>query len=64
MDNHNSVVTYLEPDILEFEVKWVLGCITMNKVSGAYGIPAKLFKILKDNSVKVLYSICQQVWKT
>ena len=62
-DNHNDVVTKLEPDILECEVKWVLGSITMNKASGGDGIPAELFQILKD-AVKLLHSICQQIWKT
>ena len=63
-DNHNGVITYLEPDILECEVKWALGSITMNKASGGDGIPVNLFQILKDDSVKVLHSICQQIWKT
>ena len=63
-DNHDSVITHLEPDILECEVKWALGSITMNKASGDNEIPAELFKILKDNAVKVLHSICQPVWKT
>ena len=63
-DNHNGVVTHLEPDILESEVKWALGSITMNKDRGGNGIPVKLFRILKDDSVKVLHSICQQIWKT
>ena len=58
------MVTHLEPDILEFEVKWALGNITMNKASGSDGIPAELFQILKDDAVKVLLSICQQIWKT
>ena len=57
-------ITHLEPDILEHEVKWSLGSITMNKASGGDGIPVKLFQILKDNAVKVLYSICQQIWNT
>ena len=57
-DNHNDVITYLEPDILECEVKWALGSITMNKASGGDESPAELFKILKDDAVKVLYSIC------
>jgi len=61
-DNHNDVITHLEPDILE--VKWALGSITMNKASGGDGIPAELFQILKDDAVKVLHSICQQIWKT
>ena len=63
-DNHNDVVTDLEPDILECEVKWTLGSITTNKASGGDGIPAELFQILKDDVVKVLYSICQQIWTT
>ena len=63
-DNHNGVITHLNPDILECEVKWALGNVAMNKVSGADGIPAELFKILKDDALKVLYSICQQIWKT
>ena len=58
-DNHNGVITHLEPDILESEVKWALGSITMNKASGGDGIPVELFQILKDNAVKVLHSICQ-----
>ena len=63
-DDHNSVINYLSPDILECEVKWALGSVTMNKVSGVYGIPAELFQILKDNAVTVLNSICQQIRKT
>ena len=63
-DNHDSVITHLEPDILECEVKWAFGSITTNKASGSDGIPAELFQIPKDDSVKVLYSICQQIWKT
>ena len=64
-DNHDGVITHLEPDsILECEVKWALGSITMNKASGGDGIPAELFQILKDDSVKVLHSRCQQIWKT
>ena len=63
-DNQNDVVTPLEPDILECNVKWALGSITMNKASGGDGIPAELFQILKDSAVKVLHSICQQIWKT
>ena len=59
-DNHDSVITHLEPDILECEVKWALESITMNKT----GIPVELFQILKDDAVKVLHSICQQIWKT
>ena len=62
-DNHNGVITDLEPDILECEVKWALGSITMNKASGGDGIPVELFQILKDDVVKVLHSICQQIWK-
>ena len=58
------MITYLEPDILEYEIKWVLGNITMNKASGGDGIPVELFQILKDDAVKVLYSTCQQIWKT
>ena len=58
------MVTYLEPDILVYEVKWALGIITTNKASGSDGIPAELFKILNDDAVKVLHSICQQIWKT
>ena len=63
-DNHDGVITDLEPDILECEVKWALGSITMNKASGGDGIPVKLFQILKDDAVKVLHSICQHIWKT
>ena len=63
-DNHDGVVTLLESDILECEVKWALGSITMNKDSGGDGIPVELFQILKDDAVKVLHSICQQIWKT
>ena len=62
-DNHNGVITHLEPDILECEGKWALESITMNKASGGDGIPVELFQILKDNAVKVLYSVCQQIWK-
>ena len=62
--NHDGVITHLEPDILECEVKWALENITMNKASGCDGIPAELFQILKDEAVKVLHSICQQTWKT
>ena len=64
LDNHDSVVTHLEPDILEFEVKWVLGSISANKASVGDGITVELFQILKDDAVKVLNSICQQIWKT
>ena len=63
-DNHNDVITYLERDILEYEVKWALGSITTNKASGCDEIPVELFQILKDDAVKVLNSICQQIWKT
>ena len=63
-DNHNGVITHLETDILECEVKWALGSITMNKASGGDGIPVELFQILKDDAVKTLYSICQQTGKT
>ena len=64
MDNYDDVVTNLKPDVLECEVKWALGSITMNTASGGDRIPAKLFQILKDDNVKVLYSICQPIWKT
>ena len=63
-DNHNGVITHLEPDILECEVKWALESITTNKASGDDGIPVELFQILKDDAVKVLHSMCQQIWKT
>ena len=63
-DNHDGVITHLEPDILECEVKWALGSITTNKASGGDGIPAELFQIMKDDAVKVLHSICRQIWKT
>ena len=63
-DNHDGVITHVEPDILEREVKWALGSITMNKASGSDGIPVELFQILKDDAVKVLHSICQEIWKT
>ena len=63
-DNHNGMITHLEPDILKCEVKWALGSITMNKPSGGDGITAELFKILKDDAMKVLHSVCQQIWKT
>ena len=63
-DNHDDMITHLEPDVLECEVKWALGSITMNEASGGEGIPVELFKILKDDTVKVLHSICQQIWKT
>ena len=63
-DNHDGVITHLEPEILECEVKWALESITTNKASGGAGIPVELFQILKDDAVKVLHSICQQIWKT
>ena len=63
-DNHEDVITHLEPDILECEVKWALGSITPNKASGGDRIPVELFQILKDDAVKVPHSICQQIWKT
>ena len=63
-DNHNGVITHLEPDILECEVKWALGSITTNKASRGDGIPVELFQILKYAAAKVLHSICQQIWKT
>ena len=63
-DNHDGVITHLEPDILEREVKWALESITTNKASGGDGIPVDLFQILKDDAVKVLDSVCQQIWKT
>ena len=63
-DNYDGVVTHLEPHILEYEIKQALGSITTNKVSGDDGIPAELFKILTDDAVKLLHSICQQIWKT
>ena len=62
--NHDGVITHLEPDILECKVKWALGSITMNKARGGDGIPVELFQILRDDAVKVLHSICQQIWKT
>ena len=64
LDNHDGVVTNLEPDILECEVKWASGSITITKASGDDGIPAELFQILKDNVVKMPHSICKQIWKT
>ena len=63
-DNHDGMITHLEPDILECKVKWASGIITTNKASGGDGIPVDLFQILKDDAVKVLHSICQQIWKT
>ena len=64
LNYHNGVITHLEPDILECEVKWALESITTNKASGCDGIPVELFQILKDDAVKVLHSLCQQIWKT
>ena len=63
-DNHNGIITQLKPDILECKVKWAIGSITTNKASGGDGIPVELFQILKDDAVKVLHSICQQIWKS
>ena len=63
-NNHDGVVTHLEPDILEYEIKWALGSIAMNKTSGGDGIPIELFQILKDDAVKVLHSICKHIWKS
>ena len=63
-DNQVGMITHLEPDILEWKVKWALGSITMNKASEGDGIPVEVFQILKDDAVKVLHSICQQIWKT
>ena len=63
-DNHDGVITHLEPEILEYKVKWTLGSFTMNKASGGDGIPVELVQILKDDAVKVLHSICSQIWKT
>ena len=63
-DTHDGVITHLQPDILECKVKWALGSISMNKASGGDEIPDELFQILKDDAVKVLHSICQQIWKT
>ena len=63
-DNHNGVITHLEPDILKCEAKWALESITTNKANGGDGIPVELFQILKDDAVQVLHSICQQIWKT
>ena len=64
IDNYSGVITHLEPDTLECEVKWALGSITVNKATGSDGIPVELFQILKDDAVRVLHSICQQIWKT
>ena len=63
-DNHDGVITHLQPDILKCEIKWALGSVTTNKASGSDGIPVELFQLLKDEAVKVLYSICQEIWKT
>ena len=63
-DNHNGAITHLEPDILECEVKWALESITRNKLSGVDGIPVELLQILKEDAVRILYSMCQQIWKT
>ena len=63
-DNHDGVITHLEPDILQCEVKWAVESISTNKASGGDGIPVELFQILKDDAVKVLHSVCQQIWKT
>ena len=63
-DNHGGMITYLEPDVQECEVKWALGSITMNKAKGGDGIPVELHQSLKDDAVKVLHSICQQIWRT
>ena len=63
-DNQDGVISHLKPDILEWEVKWALGSITVNKASGGDGIPVELFQIIKDDTVKVLHSLCQQIWKT
>ena len=64
LENHDGVITHLEPDILQFEVKWALESITMSKASGGDRIPANLFQTLKDDAVKMLHSLCQQIWKT
>ena len=63
IDNHDDVITHIQPDILECEVKWALGSITTNKASGGDGIPVELFQILRDDAVKVLHSVCQHIWK-
>ena len=63
-DNHDGVITHLEPEILKCDVRWALGSITRNKASGSEGLPVELFQILKDDGVKVLHSVCQQIWKT
>ena len=64
MDNHDGVITHLEPDILEYEVKGTLGSISMNKVSARDGIPVELFQVIKDDCIKVMHSVCLQIWKT
>ena len=64
LDNHGSVITHLEPNILEYERKWAFGSVTLNEASGSDGIPAELFQILKDDAVNVLHSMCQQIWTT
>ena len=63
-DNYGGVITHLEPDILEYDVRWALGSVTMNKASRGRGIPAELFQNLKDDALKMLHSLCQQIWKT
>ena len=63
LDNHNGVVTHLQSDILEYEIKWALGSISIHKANGGDGIPVELFKILKDDAIKMLHSLCQQIWK-
>ena len=63
-DNHDGMITHLEPDIMEYEITWVLGSMTTNRASGGDGIPPEVFQIIKDDAVKVLHSICQQIWKT
>ena len=63
-DNHDGVITHLEPDILKYKIKWTLGSINMNKASGGDGIPAELFQVLKGDAVKGLHSVCQQIWKS
>ena len=63
-DNHDSMITHLEPDIMEYEVMWVLGSMTTNRASGGDGIPPEVFQIIKDDALKVMHAICQQIWKT
>ena len=63
-DNHDSMITHLEPDIMEYEVMWVLGSMTTNRASGGNGIPPEVFQIIKDDALKVMHAICQQIWKT